>query len=73
MKSRKGAPKATGKSAAKSSRNQYSRSIGPTEEPIRLRAYELYVERGRADGQDLEDWYQAEKELTEIIRKRQSA
>jgi len=39
---------------------------------IRLRAYEIYIERGRSDGQDLEDWFQAEKELTENLRKRQS-
>ena len=71
MKSRKKAP--TSKSAARSSRIQDRRSTGPTEEQIRLRAYEIYVERGRADGQDLEDWFQAERELTEIIRKRQSA
>jgi hypothetical protein len=42
-------------------------------EEIRLRAYEIYVERGRIDGQDLEDWLQAEKELTANIRQRQSA
>ena len=70
MKSRKGAPKATSKTPATSSGKQDPRSTGPTEEQIRLRAYELYVERGRAEGQDIEDWFQAEKELTEIIHKR---
>ena len=39
----------------------------PTPEEIRLRAYEIYVERGRIDGQELDDWFQAERELTEII------
>ena len=39
-----------------------------TVEEIRLRAYEIYVERGRVDAQDLDDWVQAERELTEIIR-----
>jgi hypothetical protein len=33
-------------------------------EEISLRAYELYVERGREDGHDLEDWLQAELEVT---------
>ena len=47
-----------------------SASLSPDE--IRLRAYEIYIERGRSDGQDLEDWFQAEKELTENLRKRQS-
>jgi Protein of unknown function (DUF2934) len=73
MKSRMKAPIATGESAARSSRILNPRSTGPTEEQIRLRAYEIYVERGRVDGQDQEDWIQAEKELTEIIHQRQSA
>jgi predicted small metal-binding protein len=29
---------------------------------IRVRAYELYEQRGRQDGHDLEDWFQAETE-----------
>jgi hypothetical protein len=32
-------------------------------EEIRLRAYELHLEKGCAHGQDLEDWLQAEQEL----------
>ena len=35
----------------------------PTIEEIRARAYEVYVERGRIDGFDLENWLQAEEEL----------
>ena len=35
----------------------------PTLEQIRERAYEVYVQRGRTDGFDIEDWLQAEKEL----------
>jgi len=30
-----------------------------------LRAYELYLARGRADGLDLDDWLSAERELRE--------
>ena len=30
---------------------------------IARRAYEIYVERGRADGFDREDWLRAEREL----------
>jgi hypothetical protein len=37
----------------------------PTREEIEARAYELYVERGYADGHDQEDWLQAEQELSE--------
>ena len=34
------------------------------EEQIRLRAYELYEERGREDGHDFDDWLRAEEEIT---------
>ncbi|MGA8189298.1 MAG: DUF2934 domain-containing protein [Candidatus Sulfotelmatobacter sp.] len=34
------------------------------EEEIRRRAYELYEERGREDGHDLDDWLRAEAENT---------
>jgi hypothetical protein len=33
------------------------------EEEIRCRAHELYEQRGRADGHDLEDWLRAEEEI----------
>ena len=32
---------------------------------IRRRAYELYEERGREDGHELEDWLRAEEEIRE--------
>lgn len=32
-------------------------------EAIRQRAYELYCNRGRAEGNDMQDWLQAEKEI----------
>jgi hypothetical protein len=34
------------------------------EERIRRRAYELYEQRGRVDGKDLDDWLQAKAEVT---------
>jgi len=35
------------------------------EHEIRRRAYEIYLERGSSEpGRDLEDWLQAERELT---------
>jgi len=37
----------------------------PSAEEIARRAYSLYEWRGRADGADLEDWLQAERELTQ--------
>ncbi len=38
----------------------------PTHEEIELRAHQIYVERGGAHGQDVNDWLQAERELLEI-------
>jgi hypothetical protein len=35
------------------------------EERIRRRAYELYEQRGRPDGHDVDDWLQAEAEMTQ--------
>jgi hypothetical protein len=37
----------------------------PTREEIELRAYQIYVERGGADGYDVDDWLQAEHESFE--------
>ncbi len=37
----------------------------PTQEEIALRAYEIYLERGGASGDALEDWTRAERELME--------
>ncbi len=34
------------------------------EERVRTRAYELYEARGREDGHDVEDWLEAEAEIT---------
>jgi hypothetical protein len=40
-------------------------SGAPTREEIELRAHQIYVERGGAHGQDVDDWLQAERELVE--------
>lgn len=44
------------------------RQLGPgshdPQEEIRLRAYELYERRGRRDGHAVDDWLEAEAELT---------
>ena len=37
----------------------------PAREEIELRAYQIYLGRGGAQGQDLEDWLRAERELLE--------
>jgi Protein of unknown function (DUF2934) len=40
-------------------------STGDLQEQIRLRAYQLYNQRGREDGHDVSDWLQAESEVTQ--------
>ncbi|MGB0036612.1 MAG: DUF2934 domain-containing protein [Candidatus Acidiferrales bacterium] len=39
--------------------------VHPTREEIEQRAYQIYVDRGSAEGKDREDWLQAERELLE--------
>lgn len=36
----------------------------PMEERIRLRAHQLYIERGNESGSEMDDWLQAEEELS---------
>jgi hypothetical protein len=38
--------------------------LSPTQDDVARRAYELYVARGRVPGHELEDWIQAELELS---------
>lgn len=35
----------------------------PTHEEIELRAYQIFQELGNLHGQDLEDWFEAERQL----------
>ncbi len=41
-----------------------SANNAPNHDEIRLRAYEIYLERAGLPGNDLDDWLQAERELT---------
>ena len=43
------------------------------DEQIQRRAYELYEQRGREHGHELEDWLRAEKEVTQNKRDRAAA
>ena len=36
-------------------------------EDIRLRAYEIYLDRGEQQGTELDDWLQAERELEQGV------
>jgi hypothetical protein len=39
---------------------------GPSHEEIRQRAYEIYLERDRDAGDELDDWHRAERELQKV-------
>ena len=43
------------------------------QEQIRARAYELFVERGRHEGHDREDWERAEAEILSKYQREKSA
>ena len=42
------------------------------QEQVRARAYQLYEQRGKIEGHDLEDWLQAEAELLPSSKTAQS-
>ncbi len=56
-------PKPTEKSSLVGSES-LSAEARPSREEIELRAYQIYIERGGAHGQDVDDWLQAEHELS---------
>src|SRR5260221_7748441 len=43
--------------------NNTSKNCTPSCDEIRLRAYEIYLERGSLVGKELDDWLQAEREI----------
>ena len=53
-------PDNSGKTPA---RNAVTDAHPNLEEEIRRRAFEIYVDRGREDGHDLDDWLLAEAEV----------
>jgi Protein of unknown function (DUF2934) len=57
----------------KSTKSHAPNSRADIEERIRRRAYEIYEQRGRIDGLDLDDWLQAETEIIGQRRKRKAA
>ena len=49
------------------------RNAARREDEIRLRAYEIYLQRGEQPGRDLDDWLQAERELERGVLSRAQA
>ncbi len=43
-----------------------AKATWPTFEQIAARAYQIYIERGRQHGHDMDDWLQAEYELLQL-------
>jgi hypothetical protein len=50
-----------------------SRATTPTSSDIAARAFALYCERGGQDGHDVEDWLQAEREISQAKKKSTAA
>ena len=57
------------KSSLPAAKKSQGVKTAPTHEEIALRAYEIYLERGGAPGDALEDWTRAERELLEKSNK----
>jgi len=53
----------TGTTSSATAKKPRPAKTAPTCEEIALRAYQIYLERGGAPGQELEDWTRAEREL----------
>ena len=51
--------------------SQVQRENLTRDEEIRCRAYEIYLERGEQEGNDLDDWLQAEREIELGLFKRE--
>lgn len=45
----------------------------PLTEDIERRAYDIYLSRGGADGNDMDDWLQAERQVLEELKKERAS
>ena len=52
-------------SALRVRKSAIQRDDRASDEEIRMRAYELYLERGAENGNEVEDWLRAERECRE--------
>jgi hypothetical protein len=50
---------------ARSTKSVQTNELSPSASDIARRAFELYCARGYENGQDVQDWLQAERELRE--------
>jgi hypothetical protein len=45
----------------------------PITQDIELRAYQIYVDRGATHGSDLDDWLQAERHISEVLKREKAS
>jgi hypothetical protein len=65
-------PKSTTPLEPKAKKAAAKTASKPTHEQIAQRAYEIYVERGCAPGDPMQDWLRAELELSVPVKKSRS-
>ena len=63
-KSKESEPSGVGVNSIESEREDVPSSHKPSNDEIRLRAYEIYLERGGLPGDEIDDWLLAERELS---------
>jgi hypothetical protein len=61
------------RSAAGQGGSQAATRKSPLTEDIERRAYDIYLSRGGADGSDVDDWLQAERQVLEELKKEKAS
>ena len=66
-------PKSKSASPEAPKKSRKAAAAKPTYDEIALRAYHIYLGRGSTPGAPLQDWLQAERELTETARSKKTS
>ena len=66
-------PKSKSASSEVPKKTKKAAAVNPTYDEIALRAYHIYLERGSTPGDPMQDWLQAERELTEATGPQKAA
>jgi hypothetical protein len=56
--------------ASAARRRTLQQKDAPSEQDIAARAHEIFQDRGGTDGRDLDDWLEAENELSNGLKKK---
>ena len=62
----------TKEAPAPKSKKAATKKYKPTQDQVAARAYEIYLERGATPGDPMQDWLQAERELSVPAKKSRS-